>query len=101
MNGWEMFATIAVSVLGAGGPIALWVSTRSVNRAAGTGDQIHRRLGNIETFIQSLVDNGTNNTKRINNLEVQIYSIDERVRSNDHRLKALETVNEIFHHKKD
>lgn len=93
----EALTLVAVAVLGAGGPVALWISTRSTRRAVGAVEAstdratgIYTRLGSIETSLRMLADSTTNVTSRLDGHDREIHG-------HGRRIDALEAWRHAFH----
>ena len=95
MTPLEVFGGVLIALAGAGGPLALWISTRSVNRAQGTWTQIDNRLADMERLMTSLIDTGTNTTRRLNTVETTVEIHGETLDQHDLRIRFLEEHNKI------
>lgn len=91
MTPWEILGSVLIAAMSAGGPIALLITTRTVQKAQGQGDQIDRRLENIELFLESMVDSGTNLTKRLNGHDREFDHSNQRLDDHAERIKTLES----------
>ena len=90
MTPWEILGSVLIAAMSAGGPIALLITTRTVHKAQGQGDQIDRRLENIELFLESITDSGTNLTRRLNGHDREFDQHKDRLDDHAGRIKSLE-----------
>jgi len=97
MTAWEATALVLVAVLGAGGPLAMWISTRSARasttvaaRSIDTIEEVARRLGSMETTMQSVVDTVSNTSRRLD-------GHDREFGAHNRRISQLEQWRAQFH----
>lgn len=97
MTAWQALAIVLAAVLGTGGPLAMWISTRSARasttvaeRSIDTIEEVAHRLRSIETTMQSVVDTVGNTSRRLD-------GHDRELGSHDKRISALEYWRTQFH----
>lgn len=94
MRAFEIFATILVAAMSAGGPISLMITTRTVRKSQGQGTQIDKRLESIELLLSSITDSGTNLTRRLNDHDRELEQHKDRIDNHAERILILETAYE-------
>lgn len=97
MTFWESLALVLVALLGTGGPLAMWISTRSARasttvaeRSIDTIEEVAHRLRSIETTMQSVVDTASNASRRLD-------GHDRELGSHNTRISQLERWRKQFH----